>query len=355
MLRPNQVAVQGVTGAKQAQQIEAALAGVLPIDGSMLTQETGIENENSSGTDSWSVTAVQIGGRIGPPMWGYSLAQDVVGGPQVLQEVTGIVDAKADAVLDQGGVVLFAPGFVQNGHATFVRTHTYPSDDGRGPETTAVTRVTLPAAYVDPAGKPDPGLVIAPSAAAKVAVPGSVSPNLLLDLRTHVTATQSYTANQILGRLGIQQGLAVEDGFVTQLGLANVVVLLLAVLLAIGAAAIATGLALADGRADQETLTAVGGSPWTRRWLAGSTALVITGLGVLIGVPVGFAIAAGLVRASNLAVLMPALGSTRQPSMPLAVPWLDLGVLVLALPLFTSLVAGLLSRSRPPRAGRIEF
>ncbi|HEX4787988.1 MAG TPA: hypothetical protein VH372_05965 [Actinospica sp.] len=63
-------------------------------------------------------------------------------------------------------------------------------------------------------------------------------------------------------------------------------------------AGIATGLALADGRADQETLAAVGASPWTRRWLAGSTALVITGLGVLIGVPLGFAIAEGLVRVS---------------------------------------------------------
>lgn len=151
----------------------------------------------------------------------------------------------------------------------------------------------------------------------------------------------------MLDGFGVDGGLVVEQGLRSGLGLANAVVLIVALSVAIGAAAIATGLALADGRADQETLVAVGGSPWTRRRLAGSTALVVTGLGVLTGVPVGFLIAAGLIRAGNLLVRDP-MSAPRA----FAVPWLDLGGLALAVPLLTVLGAMLLSRSKAPGSGR---
>jgi putative ABC transport system permease protein len=99
---------------------------------------------------------------------------------------------------------------------------------------------------------------------------------------------------------------------------------------------------------------AVGGSPWTRRWLAGSTALVVTGLGVLIGVPIGFLIAAGLIRVSNMAQLSPirALAAANGAPRGFVVPWLDLGCLAIAVPLLTALGAALLSRSRAHGSGR---
>jgi putative ABC transport system permease protein len=71
---------------------------------------------------------------------------------------------------------------------------------------------------------------------------------------------------------------------------------------------------------------------------------------VLIGVPIGFLIAAGLIRVSNMAQLSPirALGAPRA----FVVPWLDLGCLAIAVPLLTALGAALLSRSRAHGSGR---
>jgi putative ABC transport system permease protein len=353
-LLPNQVAVAAVTGTQQAQQITDKLKDILPIENTQLSRQMPIQGEDSNGNVTWNVYASVPGQNRTVQLWGYGLEQDVVGGPQALQEVTGIDDARADTTLQNGGVVVFSPGLIADGHITFVLQR--PSAAKNGAQAMVSTDVSLPAAYVDPTSRPDPGMVIAPAAAARLAVPGGDSYNLLIDLSRHVTANQEYAANQTLTGMGVHSGLTVEDGFSSKYSLANVIMLLVAMVLAIAAAAIATGLALADGRADHETLTAVGGSPWTRRWLAGSTALVITGLGVLIGVPVGFAIATGLARVQNPHVFTPDdLTGGQNQAMRFVVPWLDLGAVALAVPLLTALGAALLSRSTTPRARRIEF
>jgi putative ABC transport system permease protein len=80
---------------------------------------------------------------------------------------------------------------------------------------------------------------------------------------------------------------------------------------------------------------------------------MITGLGVLIGVPVGFAIAEGPVRAgAPIASVGTFVGSDGGMPMPLIIPWLDLGALAVAVPLLTTLGAALLSRSKAPGSGR---
>jgi putative ABC transport system permease protein len=356
VLLPNQVAVVGVADATQAAAITAKLRLILPMTGSMLTQSVGY----AGSTNTWQVAFTSPVQDYGCPeatnngmtsvcgegVYGGSTAQEVVGGPQTFREVIGIDDAQADSVLEQGGVVLFTPGIVQNGKATIV----LPAD---GKHIKATERVTLPAVYVDARGYPNPGFILATKTAQSLGIAGGTQ-TLLLDLSNHVDATQQFSANQALDGFGNQGGLMTEGGLQSRLGLANTVVLLVAMLVAIGAAAIATGLALADGRADQETLVAVGGSPWTRRWLAGSTALVVTGLGVLIGVPIGFLIAVGLIRVSNLAQLDPTIAMAAANGVPRAfvVPWLDLGGLAIAVPLLTALGAALLSRSRAHGSGR---
>jgi len=81
---------------------------------------------------------------------------------------------------------------------------------------------------------------------------------------------------------------------------------------------------------------------------------VVTGLGVLIGVPVGLLIAAGLNTASNQMMIESAATELATNGVPraFAVPWLDLGGLALAVPLLTALGAMLLSRSKAPGSGR---
>ena len=367
----NQVGLPNVASQKQASQIVSKLSAVLPITSSMVVEQ--VNAFDTSDTSLWQLSALspadpsqctpgtltipgtpstlaQFQG-CGMPMNGSDMALDPIGDPAVLQNLTGINDANANAALNQGGAVVFTYGIVQNGKVTFVLQHA-SADKAKPGQTIETTKYfTVPAVYENPQGIPNPGAVISPALAQKMGAANGGTLSLVMDLSSHITATQQYAAGQALDGFKLGSGLMVETGYVSRLGLANLAVLAVALLLAIGAAAIATGLALADGRADHETLTAVGGSPWTRRWLAGSTALVLTGLGIVIGVPLGFVISEGLVRVSNLGAFSPGPGAEK----PFVVPWLNLGALVIAVPLLTALGAMALARSKPPRIRRIEF
>ena len=125
--------------------------------------------------------------------------------------------------------------------------------------------------YVDVHNGPRPPYLVSPAGAKKLGVSGGRE-SLVLTLESHITSVQLQRANRVLAEDGIDTSLTVENGYQSRLGAANLITLAVAVLVAVGAAAIATGLALADGQPDLETLVAVGGSPATRRMLAGSTA-----------------------------------------------------------------------------------
>jgi putative ABC transport system permease protein len=116
-------------------------------------------------------------------------------------------------------------------------------------------------------------------------------------------------------------------------------------IISFGAAAIATGLAAADGRADLGTLAAVGASPRVGRGLSLSQAGVIAGLGSLLGVAAGLGGAIAVLVALNrgLADIWPA-----PTPYPVTVPWLNVGIALLVVPLVAMLGAGLLTRSRLP-------
>jgi putative ABC transport system permease protein len=188
--------------------------------------------------------------------------------------------------------------------------------------------------------------VISPAAAQQLGLVGAAQRTMLtVNLPARVTATQQAAAAQVAARYAISSGANVDQGVPDTKSVINLVVLAFALLIALAAAAIATGLALADGRTDHETLSAVGASPWTRRWLAGSTALVINGLGILIGVPIGFLIARGLLNVYSIGV------SAENP-IRFVVPWLNLGAMAAATPLLTALGAMLLSRSTDTAAVR---
>ena len=370
LLRSDQVAVQNVTDAPKAL---AALKSVLPnATGSMTTESVAGYQQMESDPSQWTVSTLGLGscgadgvtklpvaqlGNItcGDYFYPGALVGELIGGPQTLREVTGTDDAAADRVLDQGGIVVTQASVVSDGTVQLVVQH-----DTIAPHATEATqttkRYTLPAVYVNLHGKPDPGFIMSPAAASKLglAVPAYEQSTLLIDLTKPATASQTHLAEQIVQSRHLGSDVQTDPGVQQERSLVNLVVLAFAALLALGAAAIATGLALADGRADQETLAAVGGSPWTRRWLAGSTALVITGLGVLIGVPIGFVIAVGLVRLTNFNIVGLFSQFPSSQAMPFTVPWLNLGAMAVAVPLITALGAMLLSASRPPGRARLE-
>jgi putative ABC transport system permease protein len=131
------------------------------------------------------------------------------------------------------------------------------------------------------------------------------------------------------------------------------VLLMLAVVagvIALGAAAIATGLAAADGRADLGTLAAVGASPRVRRGLSLSQSGVIAGLGSLLGAAAGLGGSVAVLLALNrgLADIWPA-----PTPYPITLPWLNVAIAVLMVPAVAMLGAGLLTRSRLPIERRL--
>ena len=121
--------------------------------------------------------------------------------------------------------------------------------------------------------------------------------------------------------------------------------------LMLGGTLTATFLALSDARPDLATLSAVGAAPRARRRVAAAYALVVGFVGAILGAGVGFipgiAISRPLTSGSG--------SSGPGPDGPfLAIPWLLILAIVVALPLLTSAVVGLTARSRLPLVARLD-
>ncbi|MDT7784095.1 MAG: putative transport system permease protein [Pseudonocardiales bacterium] len=120
---------------------------------------------------------------------------------------------------------------------------------------------------------------------------------------------------------------------------------LVAGIITLAAAALATGLAAADGRRDLTTLAAVGATPTLRKLLSLSQAGVIAGLGGLLGTAAGAGSALALLAALNV-------GSTtiwpRPDLNPLTIPWPNIAISLMAVPAVAMLGAAIFTRSRLP-------
>jgi putative ABC transport system permease protein len=157
--------------------------------------------------------------------------------------------------------------------------------------------------------------------------------------------------DRLHGALGNTAGVYVERGPRPRSDTRTLLLLaVVAGVITLGAAAIATGLAAADGRANLGTLAAVGASPRIRRGLSLSQSGVIAGLGSLLGALAGLGGAVAVLLALNrgYADLWPA-----PIPYPITLPWLNVGVALLVVPLVAMLGAGLLTRSRLPIERRL--
>ena len=170
---------------------------------------------------------------------------------------------------------------------------------------------------------------------------------------TEITRAAQRDAREALQGVAEGTSFYVERGYQAP-GETVVIQLVLGALgavLMLGGTLTATFLALSDARPDLATLSAVGASPRMRRGVAASYALVVGGVGALLGAAVGFipgiAISYPLTNASSY-------GPNTGAAHFLDIPWLLILALVVALPLLTAALVGALARSRLPLATRLD-
>lgn len=375
-LLPNQVAVADVSGATQQvgpDALAADLKAVLPVVDSFTVTAADQAAVTAPGGSAVTVAPVlpcsnrqgrvemfvgTAGDACNVPDFAAAITGSPILDPLTFTRLTGVDSPAATAMLNQGGAIVFDPHLLHNGRVTFEvdrmtndvqGSANVITSGGSGGSAAPLPTVVLPGAYVDLGDRPKPEFALSPAAAKRLGVTGGRQ-TLVLDLSRHITSQELQRANKVLAQAGIAESLWTENGYQSRIGAVNLIILAIAVLVAVGAAGIATGLAIADGQQDLETLAAVGGSPGARRLLAGSTALVITGLGSAIGVPIGFAMAGGLMQFRTLWLVSAYVttNSVAPPGQatPFVVPWLNLAVAVAGIPLVTAAGAMLLTRSK---------
>lgn len=117
---------------------------------------------------------------------------------------------------------------------------------------------------------------------------------------------------------------------------------IIAALVALGGVLAAVSLVAAEGRADRATLAAVGGPPGLRRRVAAAQALVIAGVGAVMGLVAGCAGGYAVIRY----VRQEWFAQWPRSVLPLVVPWPSLLALVVGVPLVAAAVSALGTRSR---------
>jgi putative ABC transport system permease protein len=238
------------------------------------------------------------------------------------------------AALRSGSVVVDDPRYVDNGRVTLtVRT-------GRD----TAREVTAPG-FAMPHRLRTSLALMTEQTAASLGLKASPLATLASTSRMPTVAEQ----DRLQAALGNGFFVYVERGP----GSGNAGLLVLAIVagvIALAAAAIATGLAAADGRADLTTLAAVGASPRLRRALSLSQSGVIAGLGSLIGAVAGVGASTAILAALNRAN---ASVWPEPTPYPIIVPWSNVAIAVLVVPAVAMLGAGLLTRSRLPIERRL--
>jgi putative ABC transport system permease protein len=243
---------------------------------------------------------------------------------------------RVSPTLRAGGVVTFGTRDAAAGHAV-IRLHGRPG--------VRVPSVTVGVGTASPPA----GAILAPQVAKALGLP--VKTVGVLVTGPPLTTQQESDLRQVLAGTTRASYLYTERGY-QESGEERVVLWILyglAAVLMVGGTLTATFLALSDARPDLATLSAVGAPPLLRRAVAAAYAVSVGLLGALLGAAVGLV--------PGIAVSYPltrTFGEAPGPAHYLSIPWLEIGAVVLALPLLTALVVGLLARSRLPLVARLD-
>jgi putative ABC transport system permease protein len=251
---------------------------------------------------------------------------------------------RAQEVLRAGGVLVRNPRVIVDGRAT-VTIYGLPGEEPAEQGHPAGKRVTLPAMAL-PAHTPGPRLTITPAAVTALGLwtrpDGFVARTTRMPTeaeRDRMLAEAAKVPGAWKMDIERQPRPEREDPWLVLFAIAAGVVTL-------GAAAIATGLAAAESRGDLATLGAVGASPTVRRLLSISRMGLIAGLGSVLGTVAGVAGAATVIIGRNRAA--DADWPPLDMRMPLVVPWQNVVISLLVVPVVAMLLAGMFTRARLP-------
>ena len=268
-------------------------------------------------------------------------------GPTALPAL-GVGDPADAQALAQGTALVTDPDDISDGKVTLdLQLQSVPEDTDHNRITT--TTVTLPAKLVTahPAVMP---VMLSPVAAAQAGLRTAPLGSIWKPAASPSGAEQQRI-NAALGQVAADASIAVEHGYQSSNSAIALGLALAASVVAIGAAAIATGLAAADSQADLATLAAVGAAPRLRRVLSGFQCTVIAAMGAVLGAVSGIVPAWALwrYRSAGSGMTFSVASVTYRlvgTSDPLVLPWGTLAALVLGLPLLAWLLAAGFTRSR---------
>jgi putative ABC transport system permease protein len=266
---------------------------------------------------------------------GVSLGVAVVVEPAATGAILTEDAEQAATALRDGAVVVDDPRAVQDGRVTL----TGSGPGGRAPSTVTARAVALPHRAKAPIA------LMTKETAASLGL--GVKP--LISLATTSRMPTLEEQDTLQATLGSDYTVRVERGAAPDTQ-SLMVLAIVAGVITIGAAALATGLAAADGKADLAMLGAVGASPGLRRLLSLSQSGVIAGLGSLLGAAAGLGASTAVLAALNRRFV----DIWPEPiPFPIIVPWLNVAVALIVVPLVAMLGAGLLTRSRLPIERRL--
>ena len=180
--------------------------------------------------------------------------------------------------------------------------------------------------------------VVSPATAAKLGIP--VEDRLMLATVPHEPSQAQ--ADNLQGTLasfmGQSYGIQMQKGPAANVATILWIIVIGAALVTLSAAGITAGLALADGRNDHATLASVGADTRLRKALSGSQTFLTAFLGTVLGLFAG---------AVPIIILL-----SHSRGTPIVVPWLQMGALMVLVPLFGAAAAWVLTRGRLPMTRR---
>ncbi|RKE21028.1 ABC transporter permease [Streptomyces sp. TLI_171] len=271
----------------------------------------------------------------------------VVGDSALLHTLFGLHDPAAEQALAAGKVLVFWPDYVQDGKVVLEVTAPYRDNAVNSNDQPERHQVLVDAVEVH-APTPYGTAVMSRQTAERAGLGTREAGSLWLPAATPSgKAIQKATGS--LAKLDDNAMLQVERGFQPDTDLVTLGLTVFAALVALGAAGIATGLAAADSQQDLATLAAVGANGGIRRRLSGFQCGVIAAMGAVLGLLCGAvpAIALRLFQAQNRVTYSGHGSVEKQPFDPvIAVPWTELGLMLVGLPAVAVLLAALLTRSR---------